>query len=210
MTDWWTFVFHILEIPDCMLGPELLLSSVHPAKYWSAFIAALSTTYLNFHRRSCILCIVSYCRWCFHECGSFIPATFQAHIWETPVFNYAVCILFSLPWYDIGTFCHSHFQWALQLTLCVDKRRNVCGFDTWFGKSIFSSFLQNCWPCLVRSLIHGLYHSCTASTRCCCCVVSIHELVINNNWNDCLTYHAPLCGVSAAVRQAGGGGVCIC
>jgi len=107
-----------------------------------------------------------------------------------------MCILFSLSWYVIGTVCHSPSERALELTLCVDKRRNVCGFDTCIAKSIFSSFLQYCWPRSVRSLFHGLDHCCPTPTHCCCCVVSIHELVININRIDCLTYltRSTLCG----------------
>jgi hypothetical protein len=187
------------------------LSLVHPAKYWCTFnwvMAVLSTTSPNFHRQSCILRILSYRRLCVYECRSLSAATFQAHIWETPVFSYTVCVLFSLSWYVIGTVCHSPSERALQLTLCVNKRRNVCGFDTCIAKSIFSSFLQYSWPRSVRSL----FHCCPASTPCCCCVVSIHELVININ-TALPTYHAPLYAVSLAVvgpGVCGWGGVCVC
>jgi hypothetical protein len=53
-------------------------------------------------------------------------ATFQAHIWETPVFSYTVCILFSLSWYVIGTVCHSPSERALQLILCVCGQKKEC------------------------------------------------------------------------------------
>jgi hypothetical protein len=70
MTDLWTFVFHILEISDCCFRQSTQPSIGLPS---SGSWPLLSTIYPNFHRQSCILRIVSYCRLCFRECRSFIP-----------------------------------------------------------------------------------------------------------------------------------------
>jgi hypothetical protein len=79
----------------------------------------------------------------------------------------------------------------------VWTKEGMCAvFDTCIAKSIFSSFLQYCWPRPVRSLFHGLDHCCPTSTHSCCCIVYIHELVVNIKRIDCLTYlpRSTLCG----------------
>jgi len=113
----------------------------------------------------------------------FYPPPHSRHIFERPQYSITLCVFYLV---FLGMSLGRSVtppplppERAFQLTLCVDKRRNVCGLETCIAKSIFSSFLQYCWPRSVSSLFHGLYHCCPSSTHCCCCVVSTQELFIN-------------------------------
>ena len=69
---WWTFLPHVVEIPGCILGPRLLLSSVHPAS-WSAFKCATTSSVFSSTNK-----IVFYTVWVIANCACLCIELFSA------------------------------------------------------------------------------------------------------------------------------------